>query len=631
MGADAVSLLPKLDVEVNIFHDLFPTKRKRFKTVAVLTDEPGPATPQLYSDKSEVALDFPEWSRFYKFATQFFKQQPRPKELLYIPVPRTPGFPATDWSDALNRHIEEYGTDFYYLTALTSKPSERMEIANWAAATGFLDGVLFFCSNYAGDGAKINVGTQQVQTLTLDGDLASGQTIFAKFDGILVSEEFNESHLATMQAFAAKIAALDSIASAVVGGANNRVITITTQDAGVDVVISEAQVTGPGTLPTITVAQTTASSGFTIQSRFQSDKGNYDQYSCVKAKNKDGTDKPNATLDVKVEGLATGGHRIVVTPATNASAQITSTYTDVMNRINSDPDSSFLFRAYGKGALTTIPTTASPQAFSGGAANADHQIDQDGKPDVSRITQFSDLVRSNRVIIAYHVKPEDYYTTVGGINAVTQGYYPAAVMCGVGSVRNPGSFTFKNRIPQGVADPTNKRLFPGVALTQTNLRDLRLHNVNTFFVNPVGLDNITDDYATSGLFIDIQMAIDVLTAWQTEELWDLLSQPPGGRGKVPYYDDGFAMIQERIWHTLRRGMLPEWNFIAYDPNTGEPAARIRAPRYIDLVRTDITLIKKRHYPLVWEATFKGAVHTIDVTGYLTAEFIPSSLTAFAVI
>lgn len=427
------------------------------------------------------------------------------------------------------------------------------------------------------------------------------------------------------------MAALDSIAAATVGGTGDTELTITTQDAGTSVVISSYQVTGPGTPPTLTLSELTAPSGFTIQSRFQSDKGNYDQYSCVKAKNKDGSDKKNATLDVQVVGLSTGGHKIVVTPATDSAGVITSTYTDVMNRINSDPDSSFLFRAYGIGDTATIPVTAAPVAFDGGGANADHKLDEDGKPDVSTITQFSDLVRSNRVILAYHVKPEDYYTTVGGVNGIAQGYYPAAVFCGVGAVRNPGSFTFKNRIPQGVANPTDRKLFGAYALTDTNLRDLRLHNVNTFFVNPAGLDNITDDYCTSGLFIDIQMAIDVLTAWQTEELWDLLSQPPGGRGKVPYYDDGFSWIQERIWHTLRRGMSPEWNFIAYDPNTGEPAARIRAPRYIDLVRTDITLIKKRHYPLVWEATFKGAVHTIDVTGYLTAEFIPSSLTAFQVI
>lgn len=631
MGQDAVSLIPKLDVEVNIFHDLFPTKRKRFKTIAVLTDEPGPSTPQLYSDISSVGLDFPPSSPFYKFASKVFAQQPRPKELLYIPVPRTEGFPATDWSAALQKHVQEYGTDFYYLAALTNKPSERMEIANWAASTGWLDGVIFFAANYGGDGAKVNVGTQQVQKLTLSGDLSSGQTIQARFDGILVSEEYATSHLATLQAFAAKIAALDSIASATVGGPDNREIIITTQDAGVEVVISNYVVTGPGTPPTITLTEVVEASGFTIQSRFQSDKGNYDQYACVKAKNKDGTDKKNASLDVKVIGLPTGGHRIVVTPATDDNGAITSTYTDVMERINSDPDSSFLFRAYGIGGNDPIPTTSSPLAFSGGGANADHKLDEDGKPDVSAITEFSDLVRSNRVVLAYHVKPVDYYTTVGGINAVTTGYYPAAVMCGVGAVRNPGSFTFKNRIPQGVANPCDRRLFGQYALTETNLRDLRLHNVNTFFVNPIGLDNITDDYCTSGLFIDIQMAIDVLTAWQTEELWDLLSQPPGGRGKVPYYDDGFAMIQERILHTLRRGMQPEWNFIAYDPKTLEPAARIRAPRYIDLVRTDITLIKKRHYPLVWEATFKGAVHTIDVTGYLTAEFIPSNVTTFQVI
>jgi len=187
-------------------------------------------------------------------------------------------------------------------------------------------------------------------------------------------------------------------------------------------------------------------------------------------------------------------------------------------------------------------------------------------------------------------------------------YFPDVVAAGMFSTMNPGSFTPKNRIPQGI---------PPAKYTSTEFSKMRAGNTNSIFRNPAGHINITDGFASDGLFIDIQMAIDVMAHWQRIAIWDLLSQPPAGYHKVPYDNDGFMMIVDRLYSTLARGARPEWNFIV--SRAGRPACRIIAPRY---EQTDIEDRKNRIYRPRWEATYKGAVHEVVVTGYLTVEFIP---------
>lgn len=83
-------------------------------------------------------------------------------------------------------------------------------------------------------------------------DLITGNTINATVDGSPITPVvWATSHLATMNAIAAAIAAKPGIASAIVGGANNRTITVTA-DNGEDVVITGFLVTGGASQATVT-------------------------------------------------------------------------------------------------------------------------------------------------------------------------------------------------------------------------------------------------------------------------------------------------------------------------------------------------------------------------------------------
>jgi len=71
-------------------------------------------------------------------------------------------------------------------------------------------------------------GIQQVQTIVLDADLVAANVIAGSVGGTAVTQTWDgAAHLSTMQAFAVKIAAVAGIESAVVGGAGNRTITVT--------------------------------------------------------------------------------------------------------------------------------------------------------------------------------------------------------------------------------------------------------------------------------------------------------------------------------------------------------------------------------------------------------------------
>lgn len=629
----------ELDVEVNIFADLYLTRRKRWSTVGRLTDEPGPATRQLYTSLTAVSADFPQGSPFYKFASRFFQQQPTPRELLYIPVPRTAGRPATDWSLALDEHRETYGNEYYLLTAYCHTVAEQKEVADWCAATGGLGATIFIGTNFAGEASYLTVGKKQVSTLTLDAALITGNTISAKINGgTAITQVFDTDSDTTLAAFAVKLAAHAVIDTAVVtevggGTDNDRVITLTALAVGVAFTVTEAAVTGGASQAGVVAATTTVADGFKVTSRFQGYKGDYDNYQVTRADDpaNPGNPKPSASLDVKAVGQANGGTKVLVEPATDGAAVITSTYAQVVARINADADSSFLFRAdlLDNCVGATLIAEQVATALASGGVNEDFVLDEDDKVDVSQITERGELIDSTRVAFYVHSQPSDYYTEVGGINGITKGAYPDAAVCAFASVRNPGSYTLDKKPIEGVPNSASKVLYGDRALSVTNRMDLRAAMINIgSWTTPVDLDVLIDDHTLGNMWLDVRMAIDVETAWQIEGLWYLLSVPPGGVGKVPYYDDGFKMIQAVIWRTLRRGMLPEWNFIAYDPATMEPAARITAPKYIDIYNSAPELITEGHYPLTWRATFKGAVRSIQVTGYLTIEFIPSSQTVF---
>ena len=103
---------------------------------------------------------------------------------------------------------------------------------------------------------KIMLPRNDTASSVFSADLITGNTVNMTVNGVAITPVvFATSHLLTMQAIANEIAAIPSIASATVGGANNRTITIIS-DVGTATAVTVATVTGGASQATIT---TTAS------------------------------------------------------------------------------------------------------------------------------------------------------------------------------------------------------------------------------------------------------------------------------------------------------------------------------------------------------------------------------------
>lgn len=95
-------------------------------------------------------------------------------------------------------------------------------------------------------------------------DLITGNTINFTVNGVAITPVvFATSHLATMQAIADEIAAIPSISSATVGGANDRTLTIIS-NVGTATVVTVATVTGGVSQATITTTASLSGTFFGI-------------------------------------------------------------------------------------------------------------------------------------------------------------------------------------------------------------------------------------------------------------------------------------------------------------------------------------------------------------------------------
>lgn len=108
---------------------------------------------------------------------------------------------------------------------------------------------------------KIMLPRNDTASSVFSADLITGNTVNATVNGVAITPVvFATSHLLTMQAVANAIAAIPSVASAVVGGANDRTITVIS-DVGTATNITVFTVTGGASQATIT---TTASQSGTF-------------------------------------------------------------------------------------------------------------------------------------------------------------------------------------------------------------------------------------------------------------------------------------------------------------------------------------------------------------------------------
>lgn len=112
----------------------------------------------------------------------------------------------------------------------------------------------------------------QVSDLVFDADLITGNSVDLKIDGAAITTvPFNADHVTTMGDLATEIAGNAKVTSAVVGGAGNRTITITTIDGDNSVILTDIVVSGGasqanGSWSVTTVAKPSADKG-----KFRSD------------------------------------------------------------------------------------------------------------------------------------------------------------------------------------------------------------------------------------------------------------------------------------------------------------------------------------------------------------------------
>jgi len=119
----------------------------------------------------------------------------------------------------------------------------------------------------------VRLPQSNLSTIDLDADLVTSNVINVSVNGVALAPIiFATSHLATMNTIAAVILAQPNIASAVVGGANNRMITVTATEGNVAIVNSFVITLG-ASQATATITNTTQDTFYGVGARSQ-DKPN---------------------------------------------------------------------------------------------------------------------------------------------------------------------------------------------------------------------------------------------------------------------------------------------------------------------------------------------------------------------
>lgn len=156
---------------------------------------------------------------------------------------------------------------------------------------------------------------------------------------------------------------------------------------------------------------------------------------------------------------------------------------------------------------------------------------------------------------------------------------------------DPGSETWKFKDIVGlVAD----------AFTDTEVNNMKANNVN-IYRNFAGFSMTSEGQVSVGEFIDVIRFIDWLQAQMEEEVFALLISV----SKVPYTDNGVAMIENVIRKQLQRGI-----------NVGglksDPAPELIVPKVADIpVSTRAT----RTLPdMNFNAQLAGAIHFVEING-----------------
>lgn len=125
---------------------------------------------------------------------------------------------------------------------------------------------------------KIMLPRNDTASSAFSADLITGNVINATVNGVAIAPvTFATSHLLTMQAIANEIAAIPSIASAVVGGAGNRTITIIS-NVGTATVVSSFVVTGGASQATVTTTSSQSGTFFGVTQQIYNKMNQWNPY-----------------------------------------------------------------------------------------------------------------------------------------------------------------------------------------------------------------------------------------------------------------------------------------------------------------------------------------------------------------
>lgn len=164
----------------------------------------------------------------------------------------------------------------------------------------------------------------------------------------------------------------------------------------------------------------------------------------------------------------------------------------------------------------------------------------------------------------------------------------------------PVSVTWKFKTPQGITLPD---------ITEAQRDALEDANIN-FLTKEYKREYVKNGVCWDGEFIDVQMGADYIAWYMRERLYDIFQQ----NAKVPYTDEGFAIVASGVFAALNRAV--DLGIIARDPESESGVFSVIVPKRAEA--TDDEARARQMPDVVWEALLEGAVHSVKVTGTLRA-------------
>jgi hypothetical protein len=169
-----------------------------------------------------------------------------------------------------------------------------------------------------------------------------------------------------------------------------------------------------------------------------------------------------------------------------------------------------------------------------------------------------------------------------------------AAWCGRLLPLDPGSETWKFKSLSGVNPVTT------TSTHRTNIKAKKANSIITVAGRNITFEGTTAD----GDFIDIQRGLDWLEDDMTKAVFGALA----GADKIPYTDDGVALIQAEVWGSLKRAV----NMGILD--TLEKDA-VTVPRVASVSTAN------RALRLLPDVKFKcrtaGAIHKVNISGVVS--------------